>query len=83
MRKKDERNYRGFTIRAHAQASPGGWAPYVMLWREHRAPETARRFDVPLARPCETEDDALRLAMEHGMDLAEGAVPGFNPNLVT
>lgn len=79
---KTERNYRGFTIKAHAQATPGGWAPKVMLHREHLAPETARRFDVPTTRPEETEEAALRRAMDHGMDLVEGAVKGFNPNQV-
>lgn len=79
---KNARNYRGFTITAIVEQGAGGFIPYVTLAREGGKTETARRFDVPAARPFETEDDATRRAIDYGMDLAEGAVKGFDPNRV-
>lgn len=76
----NQRKYRGFEINAHAEPVEGAFVPSVTLARENAADGKARKFLPPVKAGFATEDEALRCAMEYGMDLIEGRVEGFDAN---
>lgn len=74
------REYKGVEINAHTERSGDLYLPVVVLTR-HNAKDVA---EVILHPPCEKvfddEDDALKSAMEYGLDAIDGNVKGFDPN---
>jgi hypothetical protein len=74
------RTYKGVEINAQAQQSGERYVPVVVLTR-HNANNVAEiKLEPPCGNGVATEDEALNMAMEYGLDAVDGNVKGFDPN---
>jgi hypothetical protein len=75
-----KRDYKGFEISARAPCGAAGYVPEVVLVRYSGGESVRERKFLPRVRAgFESEEAALDCAMQHGFELVDGDIEGFDP----